>query len=166
MPIILYQTSKYFTGLLKDAFDELKKITELLQENHYKVIRKKIEAPVDLDKLKGYTECYHKTHIVIDCGDYTESNIHILDSLNKIFNQYNISLNKLYVPLSFNFKKYEDNQVFITLRNYLVDLNDIEIGDFISESKKRIEEKFKIIKTINETVVYDSNCYVDSQKFV
>lgn len=167
-PVVLYQTSKYFVGLLKDAFNELRKITGLLQENSYHVVREKIEAvrsTIDLNKLKGHNECYHETHIVVDCDKYTDTNIHLLDKLNKIVNQLNLSLNNLYIPLSFNLKKYEENQVFITLRNYLSDLEELDINDIILQSKTQIEEKFKIIKTINETVVFDSNYYVDCQKF-
>jgi len=167
-PVILYQTAKYFVGYLHDAFDELKRITQMLIESDYCVIREKIEAvrsTIDLDKLKDHEECYHETHIVVNCSNYTEQNIHILDKLNKVANQINISLNNLYVPLSFNLKKYEDNQVFITLRNYLIDLKEIGLEEIIDKTKKRIEEKFKIIKTINETVIYDNNPYIDCQKF-
>jgi len=169
-PVILYQTAKYMVGCAKDALVELIRITELLQKSQYYVIREKIEAvrsTINLENLKGLKECYHETHIVVDCGDYTESNIHVLDKLNKIVNQFNISLNNLYVPLSFNIKKYEENQVFITLRNYLVDLeeNDLVLEEIIDKSKKWIQEKFTVIKTINETVIYDSNSYVDSQAF-
>lgn len=84
-PVILYQTAKYFVGKLSDAFNELKRITDVLKENSYIIIREKIEAvrsTIDLDKLKDCKECYHETHIVVDCGDYTESNIHELDKLN------------------------------------------------------------------------------------
>ncbi|ARF11835.1 hypothetical protein Klosneuvirus_2_271 [Klosneuvirus KNV1] len=167
-PVILYQTAKYFVGYLHHAFDELKRITQLLIESDYCVIREKIEAvrsTIDLDKLKDREECYHETHIVVNCSNYTEQNIHILDKLNKIANQNNISINNLYVPLSFNLKKYEDNQVFITLRNYLVDLKNVGLEEIIDKTKKQIKEKFEIIKTINETVVFDSNSYIDCQKF-
>ena len=72
------------------------------------------------------------------------------------------------MPLSFNIKKYEENQVFITLRNYLIDLeeNGLVLEEVIDQSKKWIGEKFKVIKTINETVIYDSNSYVDGQVFL
>ena len=77
-PTILYQTAKYIVGCVKDAIVEVKIITELLQKNQYCVIREKIEAvrsTINLENLKGLKECYHETHIVVDCGDYTESEI-------------------------------------------------------------------------------------------
>jgi hypothetical protein len=166
-PIILFQTSKYVTCKLSEAFNELKKITKLLQANNYIVIREKIEAVRSSIKQKlNHKDIYHETHIVVNCVNYEHDTIKKLDELNVKANQFNIDSNNLYVPLSFNSKKYEENQVFITLRNYESDLDKTHLilEQIIDDCKDVISDDFRVIKTINETVLYDSNAYVDVQK--
>lgn len=165
-PVILYQTSIYFVGILSEALKKLHSITELLTNSGYQVIREKIEAlrsTINEDKLRcsdiiDFSEYYYETHIVVDCEDY---NSEVLEELEKFNSIVNADLKIEYVPLSINIKKTDKTQIFISSRKYLSTCTDIK--KYVSEYCDMIKKSFNVVKTINETVVYDSNKLVDCQ---
>lgn len=168
-PVEFYQTSYYFKGNYLDAEKKLFEISNLLKSHGFEIDREKIEvvkSTIDTNLLTQLDfSCYYEYHIVIECTDYNES-IFQLENLNNQIN--NTSIKKKYVPLSINLKNYNNNnlkKIFITARNYLSDVHNINIDiDKLYESfLNLIKEKFNVVKTINEIVLFDSNEKVDCQ---
>lgn len=158
-PLILYQTSLYMKGSIAMAMERLKHITKLLTDNGFPVIREKIEAirSTVIDEKVDYFE----THLIWRIDNIDDETIFKLDELNE-----KVNVNKdVYVPLSFNTRK-EAKEVFITLRHCTISgFTKESIIPLIDKAKELITSAgFEFIKHINESVLYDSNCLIDSMK--
>jgi hypothetical protein len=163
--VILYQTSMYLPTTFDLAKKKLGSITDDLTKAGFKVIREKIEAlrsSVDETVLrKDFPNAYYETRIVVDCERYDAQILARLEELNATIN---VDLVGEYVPLSVNIKKTDKTQIFITSRRYVRDTPDVNsIKDLVEKYMDMIGKEFAVVKTINETVVYDSNMHVDSQ---
>lgn len=164
-PVILYQTSLYLPTTFDLAKKKLGSITDELTKAGFKVIREKVEAlrsSVDETVLrKDFPDAYYETHIVVDCERYDAQVLAQLEELNSVVNA---DLKGEYVPLSVNIKKTDKTQIFITSRLYVRDTRDVNmVKELVDKYVGMIGDKFTVVKTINETVVYDSNVHVDSQ---
>ena len=106
---------------------------------------------------------YYETHVVVTVVEFTENTFEQLQKLNDKINSHLLLQHKVFIPLSINMKKMETNQVFITLRHYLSTTSREELDLLVVIASNIITKEFPILKTIKETVLYDSNPLVDSQ---
>lgn len=159
----LLQTSKYVTGDPVCAIDELEKITSLLKHEGFDVIREKVEAVRSSIIIDLPETSYYETHVVVTTPDCSNGTFQKLRELNDRINYDLLSRHSTFVPLSVNMKKMEMNEVFITLRHYLSDTSSLELDNLVSIANQTIAKEFPILKTIKETVLYDTNPLVDAQ---
>src|SRR5581483_3983646 len=119
---------------------------------------------------------YYETHIVFSLTEpYLTDPIHpfsedsrlVITSELKQLSRYNDTLyeHKLYwVPLSFNLKKAELAQCFLTLRHYSDNFDNVRSDEqkVFSDIQKQIPT-LSLVKVIREFVCMDDNPYVDAE---
>jgi hypothetical protein len=173
------QTSEYLVGSFASAQNRLQETSNLLEEEGFLVLRRKIETtaasmaeampilPLSEDK----TQWYYETHIVLKLdeeylspgptGDLVFKPLEKMKKVIALNHECNANLKNhhLYIPLSFNMKYKQ--QCFITVRSY--GCPRAEADAYVSSCLQKIEQNFEIIKTIREAVVYDDNARIDSE---
>ncbi len=169
-PVILYQTSVYLTCEYTEAKNTVLGIRQLFTSNGFIFIREKIEVIRGSVNLLPVTEpsenMYYETHIVINCEKYSVETIRKLDAINKEIGKFNILQHGLYVPMAVNMSKFKDNQITITAKHYLKDVqNQYHVDKCIEEYKTLITKDFSIVKVIGEIVIFDTNEFLDIQQF-
>lgn len=178
------QTSRYISGDLIKASEQLKKDSALLSGLEFAIIREKIEAVAcTVDNPMEYvgtdlSSGYYETHVVFGLSmaylseptlPYTAEfkssvELSILDKINsdyysdKIYSNY-----KFYVPLSFNLKRSEENQCFLTLRHYKNAFDKVDADEKSMITAITAIPNVKHVKTIREFVIYDTNCKIDAE---
>lgn len=162
-------TSSKFFGDNKGAYNECMRISLLLEEHGYKVLRKKIESvpwhPKAPKELVSDTLDFH-TDEVIDNGCYFESHIGVKilpnekEKLNDLIDDLGCNLQDGKIKLSRNFfKKSKDGEKFINMVTYRS--NKVG-GDRFQKQVDKIKESlnydgFEYEKVEVEFAIYDTN---------
>lgn len=175
------QTSRYISGDLIKASGQLKKDSALLSGLGFIIIREKIEAiACTIDNPMEYVDDdlssgYYETHVVFGLSmaylsePYTAEfrpsvELNILDKINSdYYSDKTYSNYKFYVPLSFNLKRSEENQCFLTLRHYKNAFDKVEADEKMIIAAVTAIPNVKHVKTIREFVIYDTNCKIDAE---
>lgn len=181
------QTSRYISGQYPEALLKLNSDANILTISGFKIIRKKIEAiastiddPFEYTQLNSddISSSYYETHIVFGLNTQyltdpkqpyvsefkSNSELEEIEKINqeyyrnKAFGKY-----RFFVPLSFNLKKSEENQCFLTLRHYSNEFNKVSEDEQLIIQKISGDLGIQHIKTIREFVIYDTNSSVDAE---
>lgn len=152
-------TSSRFFGNNKEAYEEIKKISNYLYKNNFKVIREKIEtviyhpsAPKELNEKILHKHQYFEAHIDIIT---TNDTIKVLQEICKINNS----------RISININKKISETEFISMVTFRE--NNSNRKSFENSVNKLIKDlnnnKFNIKNKVMEFAVYDTNEYHDDK---
>ena len=181
------QTSRYVTGTYDGAYQKLMLDADTLSSSGFQIKRRKIEAVVStLDNLQDYvkpvnvekalSQGYYETHIVLSLTEpYLTQTVNSFTDESQLINtselqkigDYNTRWyhgKPYWVPLSFNLKKADLSQCFITLRHYSdsFERRDSDEQQVINDITTGIPT-VKFLKVIREFVCFDDNPSVDAE---
>lgn len=149
-------TSSVIIGTNKDAYEEMKRISDGLSSNGFKVVREKIEtvpwhsaAPSrEFNPINMPKDCYFESHLGIHI-DNTADVERLKTTLKKM---------DFYIHLSKNFfKENSDGSHVImgTYRNYNTFSEDFQ-EDVLNIENELLNSGFKVDKVVTEFSIYDT----------
>lgn len=158
-PIKDLMTSSVFMGNNREAYEEMKRISKVLRDYDFEVVREKIEtipwhpaAPsLKHEQREMPPDCYFECHLAVLCTADRE------DSLDMIASGF-------YAHKSKNvFKRYDDGTytVMLTLRTYTSTYESF--NDEVEKLQRYLESQdFGVAKTIIEFSIYDTRVSHDA----